>query len=314
MKSRRAVLVEPGQFEIEEVDVTPGPGQILVKMTACGLCHSELMFYRGKEPFTPPLALGHEGCGVVTEAGQGVTRFKGGERVTGFHVGAFSDHFVQNADYTLSLESAPEPDLTLGEPVVCVNKVVRAAHPQGGDILAMVGCGPMGLWCIQHISGRIPGAIIAIDIQEDKLELARSFGATHTVNPAGVDAVQEIADMTGGRMADIVIEGTSTPKGVALAMNLVKTGGKLIVMSSFEGLEPVDMLLGCKKAATMVFAHPNLFPDLGDCIRRTQMVIDSGTFSFGRLVNRRFQLEEIATAFEVLGNKPLDYLKGVVVP
>ncbi|MFH1006420.1 MAG: zinc-binding dehydrogenase [Candidatus Latescibacterota bacterium] len=314
MKSRRAVLVAPGRFEIEETDITPGPGQILVKMTACGLCHSELMYYRGKEPFAPPLALGHEGCGVITEVGQGVTRFKGGERVTGFHAGGFSDYFVQDADCTLSLERAPEPDLTLGEPAVCVNKVVRAAHPQGGDIIAVVGCGPMGLWCTQHLSGSIPGAIIAFDTQESKLELARSFGATHAVNPAAVDPVQSISDMTDGRMVDIVIEGTSTSKGVQLAMNLVRRGGKVIVMSSFEGMEPVDMLLGCKKAATMVFAHPNLFPDLQDCIRRTQMILDAGTFSFGRLVNRRFQLEEIATAFEVLANKPADYLKGVVVP
>ena len=103
-------------------------------------------------------------------------------------------------------------------------------------------------------------------------------------------------------------------QAMALALELVIPAGKLIIMSSFDGREEFDMRLGCIKAVNMIFAHPPYFSDQTDCLRRTQMAIDAGTFGFEKVISHRFALDDINTAFEVLNDRPSEYLKGIVVP
>ena len=315
MLSRQAVLVEPRRFEIEERDITPGPDQLLVKMTACGLCNWELGHWTGVLD-TPPMTLGHEGCGIVTEVGKDVTRFAVGDAVTGLPdtLCCFADYYLLSEISTLKVSAAPEPGLALGEPLCCVQNVVRAAHPQAGDLVAMVGCGPMGQWCIQYLAGHLPGAIIAVDLDPKKLAMAQTFGATHTVNPGDGDAVAVVSTLTAGHMADIVIEGTGSATGIQQAIDLVTTNGTVIVMSSFKHPEPVDMV-GCStKAVRMVFAYPSIFPDTVDSLRRLGYAINNGIFHVSPLISHIFALENIQQAFQTLEDKPAGYLKGIVIP
>ena len=284
-------------------------------MTACGLCNWEIGHWTGVLN-APLMTLGHEGCGIVAEVGKDVTRFAVGDAVTGLPdtLCCFADYYPLSERSSLKVSAAPEPGLALGEPLCCVQNVVRAAHPQAGDIVAMVGCGPMGQWCIQYLSGRIPGAIVAVDLDAKKLAMARAFGATHTIDPNEGDAVSALSALTAGHLADIVIEGTGCAAGIQQAIDLVTTNGTVVIMSSFKHPEPVDMVSCSTKVVRMIFAYPSIFPDTCDSLRRLGYALNNGVFHVAPLISHTFALENIQQAFHTLENKPEGYLKGIVVP
>ncbi len=315
MKTRQAVLVAAGKFEVREADVAPGSGEVLVKMTGCGLCTYELNHWAGRLG-RPPMALGHEGYGKVVEVGPGTSgRVKAGDFVTGLCGKCFADYFTMPERHTMLLQ----PDLgqreVPGEPLYCVHNVVRAAHPAIGDCLAIVGCGPMGLWALQSLASPALHSVVALDIDEEKLQLARSFGATHTLNPRKCDAPQAIKDLTGGRGADVAVEGTGGEAGVKLAIELLRPARpRLVIMSSFKHPIQVDLVMLCAKAVEMIHAHPGICADREDGVRRTEILINRGVFQTDRLISHRFAIEDIHQAFQTLENRPRGYLKGVVVP
>lgn len=315
MRTRQAMLVEPGRFEIEEHDLTPGPGEILVKMVSCGLCNWELGHWTGVLGELP-MTLGHEGCGVVAELGEGVTGFAVGDAVTGlpYMLHDFADYYLLQPSGTINVSASREPGLMLGEPLNCVQNVVRAAHPQAGDIVAMIGCGPMGQWCIQYLSGNLIGMLVAVDIDPKKLEMAQGFGATLTINPVEGNAVEALSTLTGGHLADVVIEGTGSAKGIQQAIDLITPRGRLIVMSSFKHSENLDIVACSTKAISITFAYPDIFPDTVNSLRRLGFAINNNVFQVSPLISHIFTLENIQEAFQTLEHKPAGYLKGIVVP
>jgi len=314
MQTRRAMLVEPGRFEIENVAIAPQPGEVLVRMTACGLCNWELGHWRGQLG-AAPMSLGHEGCGEIVELGKDVSRLRVGDAVTGLpdSLCCFADYFILREAMAINVTRAPEPGLTLGEPLVCIQNVVRTAQPQAGDIVVVVGCGPMGLWCIQNLAGAIPGALVAVDIDPAKLDLAKRYGATLAITPR-THPPGETLLANCGRLADVVIEGTGKPAGIAQAIDLLASGGHLVVMSSFESPALVDLMTCCAKHLRIDFAHPGIFGDTGDCLRRVEACVNRGVYRFGEVITHRFPLESIQEAFSALEHKPVGYLKGVVTP
>jgi threonine dehydrogenase-like Zn-dependent dehydrogenase len=312
MKTRQAVLVEPGRFDIRDAEVTVGPGEVLVETTGCGLCTYELNHWAGRLG-KPPMVLGHEGYGVAVEIGPDTTgRVKVGDRVTGLCGDCFADYFTMPENHTMLLRPDLDQEHVPGEPLYCVHNVVRAAHPEIGDNLAIVGCGPMGLWALQALTSPVLQSVVAVDIDEAKLELARSFGATHTVNSAKRDAVEALKEITGGRLADLAVEGTGGP-GVKTAIDLLRPRRpKLVIMSSFKHPIDVDMVTLCAKAVEMIHAHPGICMDREDGVRRTEILINNGVFRTDRLISHRFVLEDVQKAFEALENRPAGYLKGIV--
>jgi threonine dehydrogenase-like Zn-dependent dehydrogenase len=193
MHTRQAVLIAPKRFELREAELTPGPGQLLLKVAVCGLCNWEQNHWLGQLG-TCPQTLGHEWAGTVAEIGPGVTGFSVGDPVTGLpdSLSAFADYLVVGASNCFKLGTGIAPAQALGEPLKCIVTVLRAAAPEAGDVGVVLGCGPMGLWCLQALAGRLPAALVAVDVSPAKLELARRFGATHTVNPRAEDAVARI--------------------------------------------------------------------------------------------------------------------------
>ncbi len=316
VRTRQAVLVEPGRFEIEERDVHPGEDQVLVKMTACGLCAWELGHWGGmigECPQTP----GHEGVGFAAEVGSGVTRVKVGDRVTGVpdgFQGCFADYFLLREEMSMIINDAPEQELTLGEPIVCVQNVTRSAHPQVGDIALVMGCGPMGLWCIQNLAGGVPGALIAVDLDQGKLELARSFGATHSVNARTSDVEAEVREITSGHGPDVVIDGSGNLGTLELSARILPESGRLVVMSSYKTEPEWERVRQLAAEHNGILAFPGVFPDMADCLRRVGLSINRGVYSFGSLMTHRFPLADINRAFHALQNRPKGYVKGIIVP
>jgi len=317
MLTRRAFLVEPKRFEIRTLDVNPGPGQVLVKVAACGLCNWEQNHWHGLLGQCPQ-NLGHEWGGTVIAVGDGVMRLQPGDNVTALpdSMTGFSDYVVTKAPQCFKLAPGVAPEDALGEPLKCVVTVLRAASPQAGDYGVVVGCGPMGLWCIQGLAGSSLAALIAVDVSPDKLSLAQHYGATHTVNPRAEDAVACIGAITGGHMADFVIEGTGLPGVAGQVAGYLRTGrGRFIMMSSHERpAHEFDWRPFQDKGAIISVAHPGYSEDQLDDTRRAVSLINKGTFRMQGIVSHRFPLERVQEAFETLEHKPADYVKGIVVP
>lgn len=317
MKSKRAFLMEPGRFEIKEVDVYTGKGQILIKVSACGLCNWELNHWKGQLGENPQ-TLGHEVSGYVVEIGENVTGFSIGDIVSGLldELVGFSDYVLMGNDKCVKLKDGSNPHYGFAEPLKCVTTVLRGAAPEVGDYAVIIGCGPMGLWCIQALSGNMLSAIIAIDVDESRLALAKKYGAAYVINSKKENVEKVISELTGGHMADFVIEGTGIPKLLNDAVNYLRKGrGRLILMSSHDSASTeFDFRPAIAKSIELKVTHPSYSLSESDDLRRAVSLLNMGTFKSEEMITHVFKLDDINNAFRVLESKPSGYIKGIVIP
>ena len=316
MKTKIAYLVEPRKFEIREENLEIGPEEVLIRIAVCGLCNWELNHWTGKIGDYPQ-AVGHEWAGTVVEVGKDVKGFRVGDKVTGLAEGlrSFSQYRVSKASDLFLLDEKVKVDQALGEPLKCIMTVVRASRAESGDYGVVIGCGAMGQWCIQALSKSV-SQLIAVDVNEDRLHLAKKFGASAIINSAKEDAVKRIWELTRGRMADFVIEGTGIPELMNTACDYLKDSGRgrLVLMSSHERpCKEFDFRKIIDKSIEIIAAHPDYSLDQTDDLRRAVDYLNKGVFQMDELITHRFELDEINQAFETLENKPKDYLKGVVI-
>ena len=129
----------------------------------------------------------------------------------------------------------------LGEPLMCISNIVRATAPGFGDCVAVIGCGMM---CLTTLSGLAKSAafeLIGIDLVPSRLELAKKYGATKTVNPKEVDVVSAIKEMTGGKSVDIAVEISDSMAGFSLACKIVKGGTVAVLVPGQRFSSPLFM-------------------------------------------------------------------------
>jgi threonine dehydrogenase-like Zn-dependent dehydrogenase len=331
MKMKAAVLVGPRQFEIQEVEL-PGltATQVRIRVTACGLCHSELGRYQGKGtlwlggPLSYPLRMGHEPAGVVAEVGSAVKEFRLGDRVTGI---GFKQSFAEYATVDLASQElvtgiVKVPDgipleHCIGEPIKCCAGIVRYSQVKFGDYVFVAGCGFMGLLVIANLASRGAGAIIACDVLDSRLELAREMGATVTLNPGAVDVVREVSALTGGRMCDVAFEGIGKPVGVALTSKVIRNSpppGTLVLYGYHAVPDLYDLSLWGPKAPVILSLHPEHSPDQRRDLEIAVQAVARGLYPLEKLISHRYGLEEIGKGFEALAHPPEGYLKGIVTP
>lgn len=315
MKSRRALLVSPRKFEIVEDEISAGHGQVLVKVAACGLCNWELNHWKG-DLGNFPQTLGHEWAGEIVEVGEGVNNLKAGDRVTGLppSLEGFGEYAVFDEKSCFKINSNIKIEHALGEPLKCIVTVLKAASPEFGDFGVIYGCGSMGLWCIQGLSGNMLSGLIAVDIDDKKLTLAKKFGANFIINPKNDNVLEKISEITDGNMADFAIEGTGSAIVVNDAISCLKIGrGRLILMSSYESeVSPVNLKIAMEKSIELKLAHPSYSYNQADDLRRAINALNNGAFELEDIISHTFSLDEIQKAFETLENKPEGYLKGIV--
>jgi len=319
MKIKQAVLAEPGRFTFRQIEQEPQADQIVVKVASCGLCNWELNHWKGYivKPVGYPFPLGHEFAGEVVQVGSEVKNFKIGDKVSGLGTGAaFADYVIVKAEKCVRLPDHIDTKYVLGEPLKCIVTVLEACAPKIGDYGVIIGCGPMGQWCVQGLSGNLLAGLIVVNIDDKKLELAKSFGATHTINSKNEDAVARIREITGGHMADFVVEGTGVHALLNGAMDYLKKGrGRLIVMSAYE--EKSDNFDFRKAVALSVdihVPHPAHSLSEADDMRRGCDMISKGVFQVKPLITHQYKLSEIQKAFQELEHKPAGFMKGIVVP
>jgi alcohol dehydrogenase, propanol-preferring len=277
---RAAVLYEFGKpLVIEEVPIpTPGLGEVLIKVIATGVCHTDLHAVDGDWPAKPvlPFIPGHEGAGIVAAIGPGVTGLKEGDPVgvawlhdacgrceycrtgwdslcltqhnSGYSVnGSFAEYVVGSAPYVGRLPS--NPDFAAMAPILCAGvttyKGIKETEAKPGEWIAISGVGGLGQLAIQYAKA-MGLQVAALDVTEDKLALARESGADVTVNAKLPDAVAQIVRQTGGGAHGALVTAVSPP-AFSQAIHMVRRKGTiaLVGLPPGEFQTPIfDVVLG----------------------------------------------------------------------
>ena len=252
-----------GALEVMEVPTpSPGPGEVLVRVVGCGMCHTDLHYLdHGVKTFKePPIILGHEAAGTVEKLGDGSADVAEGDRVLipavlscgtcrycrrgrenicdnlmmlGNNMdGAYAEFVVVPASQLISVPaSIPLERASIIADAVSTpyHAVKHRGRVQAGDIVAVVGCGGVGLNVVQCAT--LAGArVIAIDVNEQRLDIARTLGAVETVNPNEVERIDKhVRKLTDGGV-DVAFEAIGNPKTMRVAYSLLRRGGRLCVI------------------------------------------------------------------------------------
>lgn len=248
------------QLEVRDTETPqPGPGQVLVKLEASGLCHTDIHAARGEWPVkpTPPFIPGHEGVGIVAALGPDVDAISAGTRVavpwlgtacghceycttgwetlceaqvnTGYGVdGCFAEYVVADHRFVVAVPDGIDP--LDAAPLTCAGvttyKAVKLSGARPAKTVAVFGIGGLGHLAVQYAA--LCGAeVIAVDITDAKLAMAKELGATHAVNAATTDAAEEIQRIGG---ADAVVSTAATPSAIESAFRSLRRGGRLVIV------------------------------------------------------------------------------------
>lgn len=311
-----AILQKPGSFHVEEMAIPrPQPDELLVRTKACGICTSELDIFLGKAPgLDYPRFIGHEPAGIVVEVGDKVEGFAPGDHVSVWSEGkSYAEYFVTKAAYAYRLLPTTPFEEALGEPIACSTNGVTKADPQLNDSVCLIGCGFMALIMLQVFKARGAGKIIAVDTRESVLALARSLGASHTINPKIDDPVKSVKDLTDGRGVDIGVEAAGTQATLDLVGNVVRMEGKLEVFGFHQGA-PRQVPWGWWNwmAYTIVNGHVRSSQIYVDGMRKGLGLLEAGRLMMKPLVTHRFRLDEINLGFQTAAAKQEGFVKGII--
>ncbi len=339
MKTVSARLVGPRAVELVTSDAPVlGDDQVLVQVVACGVCTSELPVFRGEAQGVPgssfryaryPCSLGHEVAGIVVDVGAGVRGLRSGDRVTGvpYSGSGFATHVVEpEACWTRVPDGVPL-ECALGEPLMAAVNIVRTAAPEFGDAAILVGDGFMSLLVVAALARHPLRVLVLSGHHDDRLGLAREFGASHTVNAKREDAYWAIREILDGPAHDATV--TPWPGGTDLAFEFAGKMAALqlcaslckpkqrarLVMPSFYGPEPFTIghyLMN--RGPSLVVCHPAHSRDLRDDLRRAMWALEAGVFPVRRLITHAFGLDRVPDAFAACANRVGGYIKGIVVP
>lgn len=310
MKARNIKYKAGGGAELVDIEVSePGPGEVQVETAACGICSWDLQTFRtgSDSPFAAPP--GHEGIGYVTKLGPGVDGLEVGQRVAG---GGFAQ--VHNAKAS-RLYEIPESNLGdehwIVEPVSCVVTGIDHCQLRVGERLAMVGCGFMGLMMLQGLKGMGADQVIALDIDDQRLELARQMGATeaHNVTVAGFDGVRE--DLRG-RAIDTVVDTSGSQQGLDLATDIVKRAGRINLFGWIKGqTASFNPSTWHGKAITIVNSSPAA--QMRDPFPPAIKMLDKGIIDLEPLVTHVIPIDQYPEFMQSVTSGEIEgYIKGVV--
>jgi S-(hydroxymethyl)mycothiol dehydrogenase len=334
----------------------PGPGEALVKVQACGVCHTDLHYREGGINDEFPFLLGHEAAGIVEAVGEGVEDVAPGDFVVlnwravcgkcrscrrgrpwycfdthnakqkmtladgtpltpALGIGAFAEKTLVHAGQCTKVNPAARPEAVglLGCGVMAgIGSAINTGGVTRGDTVAVIGCGGVGNAAIAgaHLAGA--RTIIAVDVDDKKLEWARGFGATHTVNSRQTDPVEAIRGYTEGNGADVVIEAVGRPETYKQAFYARDLAGQVVLVGvptpemELE-LPLIDMFSrgGALKSSWYGDCLPSRdFPALVELYLQNRLDLD-------RFVSETIGIDDVEAAFEKMHRG--EVLRSVVV-
>jgi threonine dehydrogenase-like Zn-dependent dehydrogenase len=313
---KQCILVEPQRSRIEDRPLPAvGPGDVLIRVKACGVCASELHGWHGDGgPY--PREYGHEVAGQVVEAGTQVRQIQPEMAVTGLFCRGYAEYAVAPQNLALQIPEGIGYDVGLGEPLSCVVSAARRTRIEPGDSVAIVGLGFMGLLMLQAVCLRGPVRTIGIDVREEALDLAQRLGADEVLTPEQVPDDLRLTNwgqLGGGYGVDVAVEASGTQAGLALAGQMVREHGVLSIVGYHQGgPRQVDMELWNWKALEVLNAHERRADYQMDCMRRGLALLAAGRIEMASLVTHRFGLDQVDEAFRALSTKPSGFVKAVI--
>ena len=341
---------------VEIIVPDPGPGEALIRVQACGVCHTDLHYREGAINDDFPFLLGHEAAGVVEQVGEGVVGLASGDFVivawrapcgacrsctrgrpwycfdsrnakqpmiradgtplsAALGIGAFAELTLVDAVQAVKVDPRARPEAAglVGCGIMAgLGAAVNTGQVGRGDSVAVIGCGGVGNAAIA--GARLAGAhtIIAVDIDDRKLNWAREFGATHAINATKIDAVEEIRRLTGGNGVNVAIEAVGTPETYEQAFNARDLAGTVVLVGVPNPQMKIELPL------LEVFGRGGSLKSswYGDCLptRDFPMIIDlymQGRLDLDRFVSETIAVDDVEAAFEKMERG--EVLRSVVV-
>lgn len=334
----------------------PGPGEVLVRIQACGVCHTDLHYREGAITNDFPFLLGHEASGIVEKVGPNVTNVAPGDFVilawrapcgtcrsclrgrpwycfasrnaqqkmtrqdgtplsAAIGIGAFAELALVAAGQAVKVNPAARPEAAglVGCGIMAgLGAAINTGGVSRGDSVAVIGCGGVGNAAIA--GAKLAGAhtIIGVDVDNRKLEWARQFGATHTINSRQTDPVQAIRDLTGGNGVNVAIEAVGRPETYTQAFYARDHAGTVVLV----GVPSPEMKI--ELPLLEVFGRGGALKSswYGDCLptRDFPMFIDlylQGRLDLERFVSETIALDKVEEAFHKMERG--EVLRSVVV-
>jgi len=339
------VLLEYKQLDMVEMEKPePAEDELLIRVQACGICGSDVHGFDGSTGRRiPPVVMGHEAAGVVEAVGDAVSGFHAGDRVTfdstvycgkcffcqrgqvnlcdhrevigvstpAFRrMGAFAEFIVVPARIAYHLPSnLPFEHASMIEAVSVAYHAVALTPITQGDSVVVVGAGMIGLLTLQCVLHAGAGKAIVMDVDDSRLALARSMGATHTLNSRESGAAADVLKMTEGRGADAALECVGISATVGLAVESVRKGGAVTLVGNVAPM----VELGLQSVVTRQIRLQGSCASSGEypeCIA----LMSQGAIQVAPLISAVAPLEDGAAWFQRLYNHELGLLKVVLQP
>jgi 2-desacetyl-2-hydroxyethyl bacteriochlorophyllide A dehydrogenase len=351
-RMKAVVAFAPGDYRLQEVEVPSiGPGEILVKVEACGICAGDVKAWEGAPSFwgddkqpayiKAPMIPGHEFIGHVVALADDVEQFALGDRVISEQIvpcwgcrfcnrgqywmcekhdlygfqnnvnGGMAQYmkFTKEAiNYHVPAE-LPIEDAILIEPYACSFHAVQRANIKLGDVVVLAGAGTLGLGMIGAIKKSGPAKLVVLDLSDDRLELAKRFGADIVINPARQDAEKIVKEMTEGYGCDIYIEATGAGKSVEQGLAMIRKLGTFVEFSVFKDPVSIDWtIISDRKELDVLGSHlgPYCYPLVIEGIR-------DGSLPTRGVVTHTLPLERFAEGFDLM-KRGVDSIKVVLNP
>lgn len=319
------------------------PTDAVVKLVKTTICGTDLHILKGDVPTCEPgRILGHEGVGVVESVGDGVSRFKPGDRVLiscitscgrcdyckkgmyshcadggwilGHRIDGTQAEYVRIPHADGSLHPLPEsiPD----EALVMLSDILPTGYECGvlngevspGDVVTIVGAGPVGLSALLTAQLYSPAELIVIDLDANRLAVAERFGASRVLNSSHEDVVEALKNLTDGRGVDVAIEAVGVPATFALCEQLIAPGGRIAVLG-VHGVK-VDLHL-----ETLWSHNITLRTRLVDTVTTPQLMkmVETGKLDPQRMITHRFGFDEALKAYAVFGKAAESHALKVIL-
>ncbi|MHC4606318.1 MAG: zinc-dependent alcohol dehydrogenase [Planctomycetota bacterium] len=313
------VLRAPRKLEPVDLPVPePGPGEVRVKIGYVGICGSDVEAYLGHrkpEFLTDPPMLGHEPSGIVDKVGDRVTGLKAGDRVAGVGTwGCYSEFGIWKPQCLLKL--APEIPLIDGSLIEVLPGIIMAARKTGitraHDVL-VCGQGLSGLQITRVVSLHGCKKLIATDLFDEKLELAKEFGATHTINAAREDVAKRVDEIVPGGV-DVTIMATLDGNDVPKALDWTRRGGVINIYGSIGPCEGIDFFRVHRKAVSIVKETTGCAGVLEErrLWREAMQLVADGLLPTHRLRTHVFPMEKLPEAMELRATPRPDVIHVVM--
>jgi len=343
---RAAVLYGVDDIRVEEVPmpVIDEQRDVLIRIHSVGICGSDVHFLKwgriGDFVLETPTIMGHEAAGEVVEVGGKVTGLSPGDRVAvepGYPCrrcefcksgrynlcpdvvflaappidGAFAEYLAWPADFVFKLPDEVSLDEgAMLEPLSVGMHAARRSGVTGGDTVAVLGAGPIGLTALQAARAHGATTIIATDMVPLRLEKARALGATHVLDAREVNVEEAIAEMTSGRGVDVVLECAGAAATIQMALRIVKNGGKVQLVGMPQETElaiPIYELLLRELDVSGLFRYAGCYPP-------SIALVAAGSVDVQSLVTHHFDLDETPEAMEFTHAHKDKVIKAVVHP